>query len=85
MAMARRFALYGKRENQLLKKETIAKQWTIKTILHQNNELLKLDQDYDKIEQITIVNNKTEEKVNKLSNLSKESKKQNIKSDCANS
>ena len=33
-----------RRENQLLIDETMTKQGTIETILHQNNELLKLDQ-----------------------------------------
>ena len=43
----------------------MTKQRTIETILYQNNELLKLDQYYNKnIEQETIVS-KTEEKVKK--------------------
>ena len=53
------------RKNQLLKDEKMIKQRTIETILYQNNELLKLDQYYNKnIEQETIVS-KTEEKVKK--------------------
>ena len=36
------------RENQLLKDEAMAKQRTIETILYQNNELLKLNQYYNK-------------------------------------
>ena len=35
---------FYQRENQLLKDETMAKQWTTETILYQNNELLKSDQ-----------------------------------------
>ena len=54
----------------------MAKQRTIETILYQNNELLKLDQYYNKnVEQETIVR-KAEEKVKKLSKISQESKKQ---------
>ena len=34
---------FYQRENQLLKDETMTKQRKIETILHQNNELLKLD------------------------------------------
>ena len=53
---------FYQRENQLLKDETMTKQQTIEEILHQNNELLKLDQYCKKnIEQKTIVK-KTEEK-----------------------
>ena len=56
----------------------MTKQRTIETILHQNNELLKLHQYYNKnIEQETIVRN-AEEKVEKLSKISQESKKQII-------
>ena len=48
----------------------MTKQRTIETILYQNNELLKLDQYYNKnIEQETIVRN-SEEKVEKLSEIS---------------
>ena len=36
------------RENQLLKDEAMAKQRTIETILYQNNELLKLNQYYNR-------------------------------------
>ena len=55
---------FYQRKNQLLKDE-MTKQRTIETILYQNNELLKLDQYYNKnIEQETIVS-KTEEKVKK--------------------
>ena len=69
---------FYQRENQLLKDETMAKQTTIETILHQNNELLKLDQHCNKnVEQETIVS-KAEEKVNKLNKISQESKKQII-------
>ena len=35
---------FSQRENQLLKDEMMAKQWTTETILYQNNELLKSDQ-----------------------------------------
>ena len=35
---------FYQRENQLLKDEMMAKQWTTETILYQNNELLKSDQ-----------------------------------------
>ena len=56
----------------------MTKQRTIETILHQNNELLKLHQYYNKnIEQETIVRN-AEVKVEKLSKISQESKKQII-------
>ena len=49
---------FYQRENQLLKDETMTKQRTIETILHQNNELLKLHQYYNKnIEQETMVSN----------------------------
>ena len=66
------------RKNQLLKDEKMIKQRTIETILYQNNELLKLDQYYNKnIEQETIVRN-SEEKVEKLSEISQQSKKQII-------
>ena len=69
---------FYQRENQLLKDEMMTKQRTIETILHQNNELLKLHQYYNKnIEQETIVRN-AEEKVEKLSKISQESKKQII-------
>ena len=69
---------FYQRENQLLKDETMAKQRTIETILYQNNELLKLNQYYNKdIEQETIVS-KAEEKINKLKKISQESKKQII-------
>ena len=62
---------FYQRENQLLKDETITKQRT-------NNELLKLHQYYNKnIEQETIVRN-AEEKVEKLSKISQELKKQII-------
>ena len=37
---------FYQRENQLLKNETMTKQRTIETILYQNNELLKLHQEY---------------------------------------
>ena len=48
----------------------------IETVLYQNNELLKLDQYYNKnIKQETIVR-KAEEKVKKLSKISEESEKQ---------
>ena len=61
---------FYQRENQLLKDKKMTKQRTIETILHQNNELLKLDQYYNKnIEQETIVRN-SEEKVEKLSEIS---------------
>ena len=69
---------FYQRENQLLKDETITKQQTAETILHQSNELLKLHQYYNKnIEQETIVRN-AEVKVEKLSKISQESKKQII-------
>ena len=69
---------FYQRENQLLKDETMTKQRTIETILHQNNELLKLHQYYNKnIEQETIVRN-NEEKVEKQSKIRQESKKQII-------
>ena len=57
---------FYQRENQLLKDETMAKQRTIETILYQNNELLKLDQYYNKnIEQeMTVI--KAEKKVQKV-------------------
>ena len=56
----------------------MTKQRTIETILYQNNELLKLDQYYNKnIEQETIVR-KAEEKVQKISKISQESKEKNI-------
>ena len=56
----------------------MAKQRTTETILYQNNELLKLNQYYNKdIEQETIVS-KAEEKINKLNKTSQESKKQII-------
>ena len=56
----------------------MAKQRTIETILCQNNEVLKLNQYYNKnIEQETIVS-KAEEKINKLNKTSQESKKQII-------
>ena len=56
----------------------MTKQRTIETILYQNNELLKLDQYYNKnIEQETIVR-KAEEKVQKISKISQESKEQII-------
>ena len=56
---------FYQRENQLLKDETMTKQRTIETILHQNNELLKLHQYYNKnIEQETIVRN-AENKIRK--------------------
>ena len=56
----------------------MTKQRTIETILHQNNELLKLHQYYNKnIEQETIIRN-AEKKVEKLSKISQEPKKQII-------
>ena len=56
----------------------MTKQRTTETILYQNNELLKLDQYYNKnIEQETIVR-KAEEKVQKISKISQESKEQII-------
>ena len=56
----------------------MTKQRTTETILYQNNELLKLDQYYNKnIEQETIVR-KDEEKVQKISKISQESKEKNI-------
>ena len=56
----------------------MTKQRTIETILYQNNELLKLDQYYNKnIEQETIVR-KAEEKVQKISKISQEPKEQII-------
>ena len=49
---------FYQRENQLLKEEMMTKQRTIETILHQNNELLKLHQYYNKnIEQETMASN----------------------------
>ena len=61
---------FYQRKNQLSKDETLTKQRTIETILHQNNELLKLHQNYNKnIEQEIIVGN-AEEKVEKLSKIS---------------
>ena len=39
---------FYQRENQLLKDEAMAKQRTIETILYQNNELLKLNQYYNR-------------------------------------
>ena len=67
---------FYQRGNQLLEDETMAKQRTIETILHQNNELLKLRQYYNKnIDQETIVRN-AEGKVEKLSKISQQSKKQ---------
>ena len=58
--------------------ETITKQQMIEAILYQNNELLELDQCYNKnIEQETIVSN-AEEKVSKLNKISQDSKKQII-------
>ena len=69
---------FYQRENQPLKDKTMTKQRTIETILYQNNELLKLDQYYNKnIEQETIVR-KAEEKVQKISKISQESKERNI-------
>ena len=69
---------FYQRENQLLKDETITKQRKIETILHQNNELLKLDKQYNKnIEQETIVRN-SEEIVENLIKTSQESKIQII-------
>ena len=69
---------FYQRENQLLKDETITKQRKIETILHQNNELLKLDKYYNKnIEQETIVRN-SEEIVENLIKTSQESKIQII-------
>ena len=57
---------FYQRENQLLKDETMTKQRTIETILHQNNELLKLHQYYNKnIEQETIVRNDEKKKSRK--------------------
>ena len=57
----------------------MAKQQATETILYQNHELLKLDQYYNKnIEQETIVR-KAEEKVQKISKISQESKEQIIK------
>ena len=69
---------FHQRENQLLKDETMAKQRTIETIHYQDNELLKLNQYYNKnLEQETIVC-KAEDKINKLNKISQESKKQII-------
>ena len=65
-------------EKQLLKDEAIAKQRIIETVLYQNNEILNLDQYYNKkAEQETIIN-KAEEKVNKLNKIIQESIKQVI-------
>ena len=62
---------FYQRENQLLKDETLTKKRTIEMILHQNNELLKLHQYYNKnIEQEIIVGN-AEEKIEKLSKIIK--------------
>ena len=69
---------FYQRENQLLKDETMAKQRTIETILYQNNELLKLDQYYNKNIEQEITVSKAEEKVQKLNKISQESKKQII-------
>ena len=56
----------------------MAKQRTIETIHYQDNELLKLNQYYNKnLEQETIVC-KAEDKINKLNKISQESKKQII-------
>ena len=69
---------FYQRENQLLKDEMMTKQRTIETILHQNNELLKLHQYNNKnIEQETIVRN-AEKKLEKLSRICQEPKKQII-------
>ena len=69
---------FYQRKNQLLKDKTIRKQRTIEKSFHQNNELLKLHQYYNKnIEQETIVRN-AEEKVEKLSEISQEPKKKVI-------
>ena len=54
---------FYQRENQLLKDEAMAKQPTIETILYQNNELLKLDQYYNKNIEQEITVSKAEEKV----------------------
>ena len=51
---------FYQRENQLY---TMAKQRTIETILYQNNELLKLDQYYNKNIEEEITVSKAEEKV----------------------
>ena len=56
----------------------MAKQRTIETILYQNNELLKLDQYYNKNIEQEITVSKAEEKVQKLNKISQESKKQII-------
>ena len=69
---------FYQRENQLLKDETMAKQRTIKKILYQNNELLKLDHYYNKNIEQEITVSKAEEKVQKLNKISQESKKQII-------
>ena len=53
----------------------MAKQRTIETILYQNNELLKLDQYYNKNIEQEITVSKAEEKVQKLNKISQESKK----------
>ena len=67
---------FYQRENQLLKDEMITKQSTIETILHQNNELLKLHQYYNKnIEEKEKKVKHAEEKVEKLNKISQESKK----------
>ena len=54
----------------------MAKQWKIETILYQNNELLKLDQYYNKNIEQEITVSKAKEKVQKLNKISQESKKQ---------
>ena len=56
----------------------MAKQRTTETILYQNNELLKLDQYYNKNIEQEITVSKAEEKVQKLNKISQESKKQII-------
>ena len=56
----------------------MAKQRTIETILCRNNELLKLDQYYNKNIEQEITVSKAEEKVQKLNKISQESKKQII-------
>ena len=63
---------FYQRENQLLKDETMAKQRTIKTILYQNNELLKLDHYYNKNIEQEITVSKAEEKLQKLNKISQE-------------
>ena len=65
---------FYQRENQLLKDEAMAKQWMIETILYQNNELLKFDQNYNKNIEQEITVSKAEEKVQKLNKISQESK-----------